>query len=206
LCGCVSFFGVAGKLIWFEYLTVIIVSQKYRELKKKIIIIPYKTYVREDQLFLALYGSTTIQSLLFLKNIENFVWFPKQYLLGFTILEKQLANILDRGFLFLRNTLFLYSLLLWQENWFSMVYTLLLYSLDPYRQTEWQTEKQIHSLCVGWRNLFSRCAVVLCQFLVLVGKRFWSTYACTIQSTIKLWWCVSYLVLVGNSFWCYAHT
>ncbi len=72
--------------------------------------IPYKTYVWEDQLCLALYGSTTIQPLLFLKNIENFVWFPKQYLLGFFILEKQLANILDRGFLFLRNTLLLYSL------------------------------------------------------------------------------------------------
>jgi hypothetical protein len=32
LCGCVSFFFVAGKLILFEYLTVTIVSQKYREL------------------------------------------------------------------------------------------------------------------------------------------------------------------------------
>ncbi len=45
------------------------------------------------------------------KNIENFVWFPKQYLLVFFILENQLANISDRGFLFLRNTLLLYSLL-----------------------------------------------------------------------------------------------
>ena len=78
--------------------------------------IPYKTYAREDELFLALYGSTIIQSQFFLQNIENFVWFPKQYLLGFFILEKQLANILDRGFLFLRNTLLLYSLLLWQES------------------------------------------------------------------------------------------
>ena len=78
--------------------------------------IPYKTYLQEDQLFLALYGSTIIQSRLFLKNIENFVWFPKQYLLGFFILEKQLANILDRGFLFLSNTLLLQSLLLWRES------------------------------------------------------------------------------------------
>ena len=78
--------------------------------------IPYKTYVQEDQLFLALYGSTIIQSQLFLKNIKNFVWFPKQYLLGFFIFEKQIANILDRGFLFLRNTLLLYSLLLWRES------------------------------------------------------------------------------------------
>ncbi len=92
-------------------------------------------------LFLALYGSTTIQSRSCLKNIENYVWFPKQYLLGFFILEKQLANIPDRGFLFLRNTL-------------------LLYSLSLYRQTEWRTENQIHLLRVGWRNLFSSCAVV----------------------------------------------
>ncbi len=36
-------------------------------------LIPYKTYIQEDQLFLALYGSTIIQTRLFLKNIENFV-------------------------------------------------------------------------------------------------------------------------------------
>ncbi len=114
--------------------------------------IPYKTYVQEDQLSLALYGSTTIQSRLFLKNIENFVWFPKQYLLSFLLLEKQLDNFPDRGFLFLRNTL-------------------LLYSLNPYSQTERQTESWIHSLCVGWKNLFP--VVLLCQFFVLAGNRFW---------------------------------
>ena len=44
--------------------------------------ISYETYVREDQLFLALYGSTTIQSLLFLKIsrtlfdfLNNTYWF-----------------------------------------------------------------------------------------------------------------------------------
>ncbi len=104
-------------------------------------LIPYKTYVQEEQLFLALYGSTIIQSRLFLKNIENFVWFLKQYLLGFFILEKQIANIPDRGFLFLCNTL-------------------LLYSLSPYWRTESQTEERIHLLCVGWWNLCSSCAVV----------------------------------------------
>ncbi len=30
-------------------------------------------------------------------------------------------------------------------------------------------ERLIHLLCVGWRNLFSSCAVVSCQFLVLAG-------------------------------------
>ncbi len=73
-------------------------------------------------------------------------------LIGFFILEKQLANILDRGFLFLRNTL-------------------LLYSLSPYSQTERQTESQIHLLRLGWRNLFP--VVLLSQFSVLVGNRFW---------------------------------
>ncbi len=64
----------------------------------------------------------------FVKNIENFVWFPKQYLLGFFILEKQFANNPDRGFLFLRNTL-------------------LLYFLSSYRRTDRQTEEQIDP---GW--------------------------------------------------------
>jgi hypothetical protein len=48
-------------------------------------------------------------------------------------------------------------------------------SLSPYRQTELQrngiTEKRIHLLCVGWRNLFP--VVLLCQFFVLAGNRFW---------------------------------
>jgi hypothetical protein len=72
--------------------------------------------------------------------------------LGFFILEKQLAIIPDRGFLFLRNTL-------------------LLYSLSHYRQTERQTESQIHLLCMGWRNLFP--VVLLFQFFFLAGNRFW---------------------------------
>ncbi len=119
-------------------------------------------------LFLALYGSTTIQSQSFLKNIENFVWFPKQYSLGFFILEKQLANIPDRGFLFLRNILLLHSLSHFRETtpnipdrgFLFLCNTLLLYSLSPYSQTERQTESQIHLLCVGWRIFFSSCAVV----------------------------------------------
>ncbi len=76
----------------------------------------------------------------------------KKYFLGFFILEKQLANIPDRGFRFLRNTL-------------------LLFSLSPYSQTESQTESQIHLLRVGWRSLFSSCAVV--SVYVLAGNRFW---------------------------------
>ncbi len=75
-------------------------------------------------------------------------------------------------------------------------------SLSPYSQTKLRrngfTEKQIHSLHVGWRNLFSSCAVV-CQFFDLAGNRCWC-YLHT-QSTIQLWRCVIFLVLVGNCFW-----
>ncbi len=65
--------------------------------------------------------------------------------MGFFILDKQLANIPDRGFLFLRNTL-------------------LFYSLSHYSRTESQTETQIHSLRVGWRNFFSSCTVCCVSF------------------------------------------
>ncbi len=142
-------------------------------------------------LFLALYRSTTIQSRQFLKNIKNFVWFPKQYLLGAFILEKQLANIPDRGFLFLRNTL-------------------LLYSLSPYPQTERRRESQIHSLHVGWRNLFSNCAVVSVFFSggkwVLVLHTTYVLrvpYSCGVVLVFWFWreivFCVMYVLSVQYS-------
>ncbi len=109
--------------------------------------IPYKTYVQEDQLFLALYGSTTIQSLLFLKKIENFVWFPKEYLLGFFILDRNL-------FLFLINTLLLNIPLL---------------SLTDRRNHRRRNEYTRFAWAGG--TFFP--VVLLCQFLVLAGNRFW---------------------------------
>ena len=47
-------------------------------------------------------------------------------------------------------------------------------SLTPYRQTELQTESQIHSLRVGWRNLFSSCAVCCVSFWFWREKGFGS--------------------------------
>ncbi len=122
--------------------------------------IPYKTYIQEDQLFLALYGSTTIQSLLFLKNIKNFVWFPKQYVLGFFILEKQLADILDRGFLF-SVTLF-YSTLFrcgGKANlvWFTLFYSTLLTFTDG--RNDRQRIKYTR-FAWAWRTFFP--VVLLC--------------------------------------------
>jgi hypothetical protein len=133
-----------------------------------------------------LYGSTTIESRLFLKNIKNFVWFPKQYLFGFFILERQLSNIPDRGSLFLRNTL-------------------LLYSLSPYRQTEWLTESQIHSLCVDWRNLFFHlCCCVSFLFWREIGVG--CTYYYVLRVPYSCGVVLVLLVVAGNSFWCHVRT
>ncbi len=70
-------------------------------------------------------------------------------------------------------------------------------SLSLYSQKESQTEKWIYSLRVGWRNLFSSCAVVLCQFLVLAGN---AGTPSTVYSGGLFWdW-------AGNCFWCYVRT
>ncbi len=67
-------------------------------------------------------------------------------------LEKQLANILDRGVLFLGNTLFFYS-------------------LSPYRWTASQTENEYTRFAWAGGTFFP--VVLLCQFFVLAGNRFW---------------------------------
>ncbi len=50
--------------------------------------------------------------------------------------------------------------------------------------------------------------VLLCQFLVLVGNRFWLYILLFTWSTIQLWCCVIvvFLVLAGDSFWWYVRT
>ncbi len=67
-------------------------------------------------------------------------------------------------------------------------------SLSPYRQTDRQTERQIHSLRVGWRDFFFSCAVVVvCQFFDLAGNRFWCyfilrvQYSCGIALGFRFW-------------------
>ncbi len=43
-------------------------------------------------------------------------------------------------------------------------------SLSPYRRIDWWTEKWIHLLRVGWRNIFP--VVLLCQFFCCGGNSF----------------------------------
>ncbi len=72
--------------------------------------------------------------------------------------------------------------------------------------THRQTDRQRNEYtCYAWAGGTFFPVVVLCQFLILAGNRFWFYYLCT-QSTIQLWCRVSFLVLAGNSFWCYVCT
>ncbi len=79
-----------------------------------------------------------------------------------------------------------------------MIYTLLLYSLDPYRWTGRQTDGETNTLASrGLEEPFSSCAVVLCQFLVLAGN---AGTRYTLFSGGLFW------DQAGNSFWCYVRT
>ncbi len=53
-------------------------------------------------------------------------------------------------------------------------------------------------LRVGWRNLFSSCAVV--SVLVLAGNRFWLYILLCTWSTIQLWCYVSFFGSGGKKF------
>jgi hypothetical protein len=68
-------------------------------------------------------------------------------------------------------------------------------SPSPYSQTDRMTDRdQIHSLRVGWRNIFP--VVLLCQFLVVAEIVLGDTYL-----PYQLCRCVFFLVAAGNSFW-----
>ncbi len=175
--------------------------------------IHYKTYIQEDQLFLALYGSTTIQSLLFFKNIKNFVWFCKQYLLGFFFLEKQLANILDRGFLLLV-TLF-YCTLFCCGGKANLVQFTLFYSTLltlTHRQTDRETntlasrglEEPAHASRGLEEPFFQLCCCVSFWFWREIG--FGCNYYYVLGVPYSCGVVLVFLVLVGNSFWCYVRT
>jgi hypothetical protein len=99
------------------------------------------------------------------------LWFPK---LGFFILEKQLASknmfpVRSEVEVRLRPTYNSYAIQTFsiqrtpkrKITVHSHKHSFPPYpSLSPYRLTDRQTDRQIHSLPVGWRNLFSSCAVV----------------------------------------------
>ncbi len=130
---CVRFFGSGGKLLlvlltYLVYNTIVWLCQYFCcdgkanlvqifLLNTNFLLVHRKKtfcYCVPLSCFVWIYNHTvTIVS----QKYREFCLISKTILIVFFILEKQLANISNRGFLFLRNTL-------------------LLYSLSPYRQTE----------------------------------------------------------------------
>ncbi len=118
---------------------------------------------------------------------------------------------------------------------FSSDYTLLLYTpllALTHRQTDRQTEKQIHLLRMGWRNLFSSCVVsvfcsgrkqvlvyilmyleyntvvVVCQFFGCSGKQFLAllTYILSVQyscAVVSGFWLQQEIVLKMRTYFYY---
>ncbi len=100
-------------------------------------------------LFRALYGSTTLQSQSFLKNIENFLC--KQKLVNnCSILSTHAERIITVH---------------------SHIHSFTPYpSFSPYWQTDKQRDKYTHW---AWAGGTFFLVVLLCQFFVLAGNRFW---------------------------------
>ncbi len=121
-------------------------------------------------------------SLLFLKNIKNFVWFPKQYLLGFFILKKQLANILDGVSCFFV-TLF-YSTLFCCGGKANLVRFTLFYSTLltlTHGRNDWQRNKYTRFAWAGGTFFhFQLCCYVSFLFWWEIGFGF-TYYICTLE-------------------------
>ncbi len=133
-------------------------------------------------LFLALYGSTTSLSRLFLKNIKS------------SLYNQILVNNCSITSMHAKRKITICS----HKHSFTLYP-----SLSPYSQTDRMTDgERIHSLRVGLRNFFSSC---VCQFLVLAGNRFWFYLLMYLEYNTVVVLC-QFLVLAGNSFWCYVRT
>jgi hypothetical protein len=91
---------------------------------------------------------------------------------------------------------------------FALINTLLLHIpllAHTHPQTESQTERQIHSLRVGWRNFFP--VVPLCQFFFVMAGNSFMCYLPTIPVVpLCLVAQVSFLVVAGKGFRCYLLT
>ena len=68
-----------------------------------------------------------------------------------------------------------------------------------------ERQRNEYTCCVWAGGTFFPVVLLCHSFGFWQEKAVGFTYLCT-QSTIQLWCCVSFLVLAGNSFWCYVHT
>ncbi len=89
---------------------------------------------------------------------------------------------------------------------FLQVNTLLLHIPLLALTDRWNHRQREEYTCCVWAGgtFFQLCCCVSFWFWWETGFGF-TYYLCT-QSTIQLWCCVSFLVLAGNSFWCFIPT
>jgi hypothetical protein len=111
-------------------------------------LIPYKPTYKKTNSFLLCMDLQPCSHDCFSKNIENFVSFPKQFLLGFFILEK------------FRTGVSCFSVTLFYSTLLALTVK------QNYRQRNEYTR-------FAWARGTFFPVVLLCQFLVLAGNRFW---------------------------------
>jgi hypothetical protein len=95
--------------------------------------------------------------------------------------------------------------------WLTLFYSIPLLAFT-HRQNDWLMEERIHSLRVGWRNLPTLCVGwrnLFFQLCCRVSFWFWREmgFGCTYYYLLGVPYncgvVLVFLVLAGNSFWCY---
>ncbi len=139
----------------------------------------------------------------FSKILGTLFELPKQYLLGFFILEKQLANILDGVYCF-SVTLF-YSTLFCCGVKANLVRFTLFYS-TLLTLTDGQTDRGTNTLAS--RGLVEPFFQMSCCVSILFWREigFGFTYYYVLRVSYSCGVVLFFLFLAGNSFWCYVHT
>ncbi len=142
----------------------------------------------------------------------------------FSKISRTLFHFLNKTYwvsLFLRNNLLIFwtgfscfSVTLFYSTFFccggksNLVRFTLFYSILLTLTHRQNDRQRVTYTPFAWAGGTFSLVVLLCQFLVLAGNRFWFYILLMYLGyrTIQLWCCVIFLVLAGNSFWCYIHS
>jgi hypothetical protein len=139
--------------------------------------IPYKTYVREDQLFLALYGSIQPYSHYCLSKISRTLFDFLNNTYWVSLFYRNNSLIFRTGVSCFSVTRFFFTLFCCSGK-ANLVRLTLFYS-TLLTLTDRQNYGGTNTLTTRGLEEPFFTVVLLCQFLVLAGNRFWFTYLCT---------------------------
>ncbi len=127
----------------------------------------------------------------FSRNIKNFVWFPKQYSLGFFILEK------------FRTGVSCFSMTLFYSTLLALTDRLNYWQRVKYTRFAWAGGTS-HALRGLEEPFFQMCCCVSLLFWREIG--FGCTYYYVLTVPYSCGVVLVFLVMAGNSFWCYVRT